>query len=361
MFEEQKGAPAQISTVKKKYEASKSGTDAALRDAKEPLDPKDQGDVKSELPNDGQDFKEQVGNSDALYSLGGLSSLPVDGQESFMDTVKDTAEWLWKRAVDIFNMIVDYVYNRVATVRRRITRLKYLFNDHGVSLKECTYPGTITRLTSEINVPRTPDFALKTLEHAQKVYNTTMSQQNQITKVTRPFPPETTREQLLNFAESVSYSYTTALGGKKVKDNIYEIELPSGFQVMKSVINRKRGFNGFTLTEFFRPKIKIKVPENFIASAEIVQRLLLKADVLLMDVEKTHKSQRSFSNAFQRSVDPLKKSVRDYPPATKEELLKYYRWLVNYQHRTVTIPLNYYLSVISASVDLAKAQIHKTK
>lgn len=361
MFEEQKGAPAQISTIKEKYEGSKTGTDAALRAAKEPLDPKDQGSVKSELPNDDEDFKEHVANSDSLYSLGGLNSLSVDGNESFMDNVKDGVEWLWKRAVDIFNMIVDYVYNRVATVRRRITRLKYTFNDHGVSLKECVYPGTITRLTSEVNVSRTPDFALKSLERAQKVYNICMSQQNQITNVTRTFPPETTREQLLNFAQSLSYSYTNAMGGKKVKDNVYEVELPTGFQVIKSVINRTRGFNGFTLTEFFRPKIKVNVPENFVASAEVVQRILLKADVLLMDVEKTHKSQRSFSNAFQRSVDPLKKSVRNYPAETKEELLKYYRWLVNYQHRTVSIPLNYYLSVISASVDLAKAQIHKTK
>ncbi|BAW98294.1 hypothetical protein [Vibrio phage pTD1] len=361
MLEEKKGAPAQISTIKSKYEESKAGTDKALRDAKEPLDPKDRGEVKSELPNDGDDFKESIGNTDSLYSLGGLNSLPVDGNESFMDTVKSAAEWLWKRAVDLFNLIADYVYNRVANIRRRITRLKYSFNDNGVSLKDCVYPGTITRLSSEVTVPRTPNFALKSLESAQAMYKKVMSQQDQITKVTRSFPPSVTREQLLNFAESVSNSYCTTLGGKKVKDNVYEIDLPTGFQVIKSVINRGRGFNGFTLTDYFRPKIKVKIPETFIASAEVVQRLLLKADVLLMEVEEVHKSQRSFSNAFKRSVDPLKSSVKDYPEETKTEIIKYYRWLVNYQHRTISIPLNYYLSVISASVDLAKVQVHKSK
>ncbi|UVD32095.1 hypothetical protein [Vibrio phage phiKT1028] len=359
MLNQTGGAPAQISTVKDKYEETKDGTNKALRDAKEPLDPKDAGEVKSELPNDGDDFKESIGSTDSIYSLGGLNSLPVDGCEGFVENAKAAVEWLWKRAVDIFNLIADYVYNRVSNIRRRITRLKHSFNDNGVSLKDAKYPASVVRLTSNPTVPRTPNFAIKSLEQAQEMYKKVMKQQDQINNLTRPLPPETTREQLLNFSESLSNSYVSALGGNKVKDHVYEVDMPTGFQVMKATSNRARGFNGFGLSEFFRPKIKVNIPESFIVSADVVQSILLKADVLLMDVEKVHKSQRSFSNKFKRSVDPLVSSVKNYPEKTREEITKFYRWLVNYQHRTISIPLNYYLSVISASIDLAKAQVHQ--
>ncbi|QGZ14413.1 hypothetical protein [Photobacterium phage PDCC-1] len=353
-------APAQLSTVKSKYDETKSGTDAALREADKPLDPKDQGTLEPDLPVSGEDLEKSLNKVKAFHTLSGMNSfeLPMEGLENFMDSVKAGVQWLLRKAMDIFNWIADYVFNRVTTLRRRITRMKYSFNDNGIKLKDCRYPRSVVRLATRPNIPSSPDFAVKSVEAAQKFYNSMMSQQTQIASLTRAFPSDVTRAQLLNFSDSLVTSYVSGMGGKRVKDNVYEIAFPSGFQTMKAVSNPARGFNGFTLTEYFQTKVNPIIPESFVPSADTVQRLILKMDVCLMDVEKAHKSQRSFANNFKRSIQPLADGVKLYPEKSKEEILKYYRWLVNYQHKSVTIPLNYYLSVLSAAVDLVGSQIH---
>ncbi|UPT53863.1 hypothetical protein [Vibrio phage phiKT1019] len=353
-------APAQLSTVKSKYEDTKSGTDAALRAAEEPLDAKDQGETKSDLPVDGDDLERNMNKVKAFHALAGMKAFaePIDGCESFMSTVKEGVIWLIRRASDILNWIIDFIFNRVSSLRRKITRMKYSFNDNGIRLKDTRYPRSIVRLADRPNIPSSPEFALKSIDAAQKLYNSMMGQQNQIASMTRAFPADVTRKQLLNFADALSTSYVSALGGNRVKPNIHEIHFPSGFQVMKAVINPDRGFNGFSLTEYFQPKVKPIIPDLFTPNADVVHRLILKMDVCLMDVEKAHKSQRSFANNFKRTVQPLADGVKNYPEKTKEEILKYYRWLINYQQKSVAIPLNYYLSVISAAIDLVGAQLH---
>ncbi|AUR80979.1 hypothetical protein FDJ25_gp113 [Vibrio phage Aphrodite1] len=356
-------AKAQLSTVKSKYDQAKDGTNKALREADKPLDPKDQGTLESDLPVNADDLDKDMNNVKAFQTLSGLAgfSPKVDGNEGFMDTVKETVTWLLRRASDILNWVLDYTMNRVSSLRRKITRLKYSFNDNGIKLKDTSYPRSVIKLAVKPNIPSTPEFAVKTLDEAQRFYNRMMSQQTQIASLTRAFPSDITREQLLNFSDSLSTSYISGMGGKRVKDNLYEIHMPSGFQTIKAMSNPARGFNGFTLSEYFLAKISPVIPDTFTPSADVVQRLILKLDVCLMDVEKSHKSQRSFANNFKRTVQPLADGVKLYPEKTKDEILKYYRWLVNYQQKTVAIPLNYYLSVISASVDLCNAQVHVSK
>ena len=361
MRDNKNGAPPQLGTVKSKYEETKKSTDAALKAAEEPLDPKDEGKTESALPNDGEDFLQGANRTTTLYSLGGLNSLLVTGNEGLVDSVKEGAAWLIRRVTDIFNWILDYTFNRVTSLRRKITRLKYAFNDNGIILRDVKYPRSVVRLTSTPNVPPTPEFALKTLESAEAFYTKCMRQQTQIASLTRAFPADVTRDQLLNFADSLANSYVNGMGGKKVKENLYEIEMPSGFQVLKCNIDRRRGFNGFGIAEYFQQRVNVKIPEHFTPSSDVVQRLILKADVYLMDIERVHKSQRSFANNFKRSLEPMVKGAKMYPEQAKAEIMKYYRWLINYQNKSVTIPLNYHLSVLSSCVDLAKVQIQLPK
>lgn len=349
------GAPVQSDTVKERYEETKKSTDEVLKASKEPLDPKDAGETKSTIPMKDDDYAHDYNSNIRLYDLGGLNS--YDGNESFMQTVKHGVEWLIGRVEYILNWILDFVFNRVTSLRRNLTRLKYNFNDNGINLKPVKYPRTVTRLAQAPNVPKTPDFALKSMEDSEKLYTKCMGIQTQMASLVRTFGSDVTREQLLNFAESLSSSYVTGMGGRKVKDDLYEINFPTGFLNMKCFIDRRRGYNGFTLTEYYSQKVNIRVPTEFMPSADVVQRLILKADVHLMNIERVHKSQRSFANNFKASITPLKNGVRMYPEPVKEEILKYYRWLINYQNKSVNIPLNHHISVLSACVDLAKVQI----
>lgn len=350
-------APTQLSSVKENYDHSKASTDKVLKESEKPLDPKDAGETKSEIPVDGDDLKQGYNKVQTIYSLGGLNSLAIAGNEGFMDTVKDSVIWVIRRASDILEWLIEFCFNRIATIRRRITRLKRIYHANGLRLSDTKYPRSVVRLTSNVNVPKSPEFALKGLDDAQKVYRKVMEAQKTITRMTRSLPGDVSREQCLNLAEGLTVDYMKQIGDSKLDNNVYEVQLPTGFYRMKAVVNRSRGFNGMSLSNYVKSGVRIHIPESFTPNADIIQRLILKMDVYLMDIEEAHRSQRSFANNFKKSVHPLMDAGKGFDPESRKEALKYYRWLINFQHKSITLPLNYYLGVLSAAVDLASAQV----
>lgn len=350
-------APAQLSSVKENYEQSKASTDKVLKESKEPLDPKDEGETKSNIPVDGDDLKQSYNKVQTIYSLGGLNCLDVTGNEGLMDTVKDSAVWLFRRASDILEWLIEFCFNRIATIRRRITRLKRLYHANGLRLTDAQYPRSIARLTTTVNIPKSPEFALKGLDEAQKIYGKVMEAQKQITRMTCMLPPDVTRDQCVNLAEGLTVGYMTQIGGHRVKDDVYEANLPTGFYRLKATVNRNRGFNGMFLSTYVKSGIRIRIPDLFTPSADIIQRLILKMDVYVMDIEEAHRSQRSFAHNFKKSVRPLMDSTDTFSKEAQDNAMKYYRWLINFQHKSITLPLNYYLSALSAAIDLASAQV----
>lgn len=346
-------------TVGDVYKETQASADKALEDTDYELEDKDTKPTTSNLGINAESDVKYGYSTDRIY-VNGFNDFCVDGNESldgFLETVKATIIYLLQKAEDFLEWIVEFIFNDVKVLRRRLQEIKRNYHAYGLRAKEQRYPASVVKLAQDVNIPANPAFAAKSIKAMQGVYKDAMDAQKFITKMTRALPDDTTREQVLNLADALMMNYTTSIKAKKVKDHHYVLDFPAGNLRINCYNNKEAGFKGISLTKSSNLALKYKVPEKFIPTSESVQQLILNMDMYILDIESVHRTQRSFVHNFKTSVRPFLSGISGYSKEAQEEIKKYYSWLISFQNKSVNLPLHYYISVIKAGIDLCESQI----
>lgn len=352
-------------SIVEQHEQDKKAINKAVKAADEPIDNKDLNTATKEKNRHNLDestFNDGGKHNPKLFVSGVesllLSPYAMEGNEGFVESVKNGAKELMRIIASFFTWAAELVFNRVERLNNRYRNLERRLKGDGVKLTEVSHRSTIFRLATTPVYPTNPEWVTNAVKDVESFYDRVMAAQDVLKNVARELPAEFSKEQRDNLVTYTTENFAKAYlkKSRNAKEPILVSEVLPGFR-RATVTFGESQLVGYSTSMVFSKMPRQLTPPKLFPNANAVRGTLEQVKSVIDSIIIKHKSQSSLRREFEKVVTALSRKVSSGDEKGGKNAYAFYTWLISFQKKSINSPLMYIFSSLNAALDYCETCI----